>query len=104
MLSLNNDYINKGYVIAWEDGKPYRPNYLSDLFKKIIDDNKLPYLKLHDLRHTFASVANDLGVSLFDISKALGHSQVGTTSGIYTHTFDKTHKKAISKIADEFEK
>jgi integrase len=70
------------------------------LFKKIIDDNKLPPLRLHDLRHSFVSIANELGINLFDISKALGHSQVGTTSQIYTHMFDATHKKAISKITD----
>ncbi len=97
---LGEAYKDEGYIMAWENGEPYRPNYLSDLFKKIIDDNKLPSLRLHDLRHTFASIANDLGTNLYDISKALGHSQVGTTSQIYTHMFDKTHKKAISKIAD----
>ncbi|MCX7748699.1 MAG: tyrosine-type recombinase/integrase [Clostridia bacterium] len=97
---LGDAYMDEGYIMAWENGEPYRPNYLSDLFKKIIDDNKLPPLRLHDLRHTFASIANDLGINLYDISKALGHSQVGTTSQIYTHMFDKTQKKAISKIAD----
>lgn len=97
---LGEAYKDEGYIMAWENGEPYRPNYLSDLFKKIIDDNKLPSLRLHDLRHTFASIANELGTNLYDISKALGHSQVGTTSQIYTHMFDATHKKAISKIAD----
>jgi len=97
---LGEAYNDKGYIMAWENGEPFRPNYLSDLFKKIIDDNKLPPLRLHDLRHTFASIANELGTNLYDISKALGHSQVGTTSQVYTHMFDKTHKKAISKIAD----
>lgn len=97
---LGDGYIDGGYVMAWENGEPYRPNYLSDLFKAIIDNNKLPSLRLHDLRHSFASIANDLGINMYDISKALGHSQVGTTSEIYTHMFDKSHKKAISKIAD----
>ena len=97
---LGEGYINNNYVMAWENGEPYRPNYLSDLFKKIIDDNSLPPLRLHDLRHTFASIANDIGISLYDISKALGHSQIGTTSQIYTHMFDKTNKKAIDKVAD----
>lgn len=99
---LKNSYNNKGYVMAWENGEPYRPNYLSDLFKKTVTDNNLPPIRLHDLRHTFASVANELGVGLYDISKALGHSQIGTTSEIYTHMFDKTHKKTISKVADAF--
>jgi len=103
-LEWNNQYEDNEFIMCWENGKPYRPNYLSDLFKKIIDDNKLPAIRLHDLRHSFASVANELGISLYDISKALGHSQVGTTSEIYTHLFDKSHKKAINKISDAFKK
>jgi len=99
---LKTSYNKEGYVVAWEDGSPYRPNYLSDLFTKIIRDNNLPPIGLHGLRHTFASIANELGVSIYDISKALGHSKIGTTSEIYTHLFDKTHKKAIDKVADEF--
>ncbi len=99
---LKDSYYKEGYVIAWEDGSPYRPNYLGDLFTKIIRDNNLPSIGLHGLRHTFASIANDMGVNLYDISKALGHSQVGTTSEIYTHLFDKAHKKAVNKVADVF--
>lgn len=98
---LKDSYNKENYIVTWEDGSPYRPNYLSDLFTKIIRDNNLPPIGLHGLRHTFASIANELGVSLYDISKALGHSEIGTTT-IYTHLFDKTHKKAINKIADTF--
>lgn len=50
-------------------------------------DNSLPPLRLHDLRHTFASIANELGIGIYDTSKALGHSQIGTTTQIYTHLF-----------------
>jgi integrase len=103
-LLLKKAYHDKDFIMAWENGEPYRPNYLSDLFKKIIDDNKLPPLRLHDLRHTFASIANELGVSLYDISKALGHSQIGTTGNIYTHLFDKTHKEAIDTVSNAIKK
>jgi integrase len=96
---LDTAYIDSGYVMTWEDGRPYRPNYLSELFKQIIDRNQLPPLRLHDLRHTFASIANSIGVSMFDIGKALGHSNVGTTGRIYTHLFDKTQGATINNVA-----
>jgi integrase len=38
-------------------------------------------------------------MNLYDISKALGHLQVGTTNQVYTHVFDMMHKKTIVKIA-----
>lgn len=97
---LGIDYKDTDYVIAWENGVPFRPNYLSDLFKKVIDDNKLKPLRLHDLRHTFASICNQEGITMYNISKALGHSQQNTTSNIYTHLFDKTHEHAVNKVAD----
>jgi integrase len=72
-------YQDTGFVLTWDDGRPYRPNYLSELFKKLVEKNALPKISIHGLRHSFSSIANDLGVSLYDISKALGHSSVNIT-------------------------
>ncbi|PKM96373.1 MAG: site-specific integrase [Firmicutes bacterium HGW-Firmicutes-1] len=97
---LEGNYLDQNFVVCDEDGKPTRPNYISHLFKRIIDTNQLPPIRLHDLRHTFTSIANLQGISLFDISKALGHSTTATTSGIYMHMFDQTHTNAINKVSD----
>lgn len=99
------DAYNDGdFVVAWDDGRPYRPNYLSGLFKKLLADNNLPHLRLHDLRHTFASVANLLGVSIYEISKILGHSNVLITDKQYTHLFDVTHRQNINLVAENINK
>ena len=90
----------EGFVVCWPDGEPVRPNYLSDRFSKLIADNKMPKLTLHGLRHSFASLANAQGVSLFDIGKALGHSTPSTTGKIYTHLFDQTHEGTVSRVAE----
>lgn len=99
---LGTSYNDGGYTVAWEDGSPYKPNYLSDILAKIVKDNNLDYITLHGLRHTFSSISNDLGVSMFDISKTLGHSTIATTSKIYTHMFDPTHKSAIDTVSGAF--
>ncbi|MDL2248745.1 tyrosine-type recombinase/integrase [Tyzzerella sp. OttesenSCG-928-J15] len=96
---LGSGYTDGGYVICWEDGTPYKPNYLSDILTKIVRENNLDYITLHGLRHTFSSISNDLGVSMFEISKTLGHSTVATTSKIYTHMFDPIHKSAIDTVS-----
>ena len=93
-------YENSGYVVVRDDGKPYRPNYLSVKFKKLIEANGMPPLTLHGLRHTFASVANSQGITLFEIGKVLGHSTPATTGKIYTHMFDNTHKSTLEKVAE----
>lgn len=97
---LNKNYNCKGFVIVGTSGHPHHPNYLSYEFTKFIKDNDLPLLTLHGLRHTFATVANQAGVSLFDISKALGHSTPSVTGRIYTHITGDTYKKAISAVSE----
>ena len=97
---LKDDYMDTGFILCWEDGKPYRPNYISELFTKFLKDNGLKKIRLHDLRHSFASIANDLGVPMFNISKALGHGSTAVTSGIYTHMFDDSHKETIDRVTE----
>ena len=89
-----------GFVIIWEDGRPYRPNYVSELFTKFLKKNGLPKIVLHELRHTFASISNEAGVQEFNIGKALGHANVGTTKKIYTHLFDQEHTAAVDAVAN----
>ena len=95
-------YNDGDYVICWDDGSPYKPNYLSDMLTKIVREHQLDYITLHGLRHSFSSISNDLGVGMFEISKTLGHSTIATTSKIYTHMFDPTHKKAIDTVSGAF--
>ena len=85
-------------VVVMADGKKYRPNYISELFTKFIEDNDLPKITLHGLRHTFATIANSLGGQLYDISKAMGHSNTSVTSGVYTHLLDPNHKELIEEM------
>lgn len=102
--ALGGDYQDSGYVFAHEDGRPVRPNYASELFKKFIEDNGLPPITLHGLRHTFASVANSKGIPIYDIGKALGHSSTATTSEIYTHMLDRDHKSMLEAMWEQQEK
>ena len=94
-----NAYDNNDYVIVMEDGKPFRPNYLSELFGQFLADNDLPKIVLHELRHTFASLSNQAGIPSFNIGKALGHSTPATTQKIYTHLLDRTHTQAVEGVA-----
>lgn len=96
--ALGEAYQNSGYVFTYEDGRPFRPNYASDLFTKFVKDNDLPPLTLHGLRHSFASIANAKGIPMFNIGKALGHSSPATTSKIYTHLLDEDHREMLQTM------
>ncbi|MEA5083593.1 MAG: site-specific integrase [Lachnospiraceae bacterium] len=96
------DYNPSNFVLVWDDGHPYRPNYLSVLFTKFVGTTGLPPLTLHGLRHSFASTAHAIGVSVYEIGKSMGHSTPATTLKVYTHLQDKTHEEAIRKVEDMY--
>ena len=87
------------YVLRLTNGKQLRPNYASDKFKKIIEDNNLPPLSPHGCRHSYASIANEQGMTMFDISKALGHTNISTTAQIYTDLFKQDNSKTICAVS-----
>jgi integrase len=59
----------------------------------------LPDLRLHDLRHSFASVLVNNGVPIYDVQKLLGHASVKTTQR-YAHLSSATLLKSIA-VADQ---
>ena len=87
------------YVVTMDNGKAFDPNYLSKAFHKHLVKNGYKQIRFHDLRHSFASIANNAGTSLRDISEAMGHPNISTTSDIYTHEFSQTKAKAVNAVA-----
>ncbi len=59
-------------------------------------------LRLHDLRHTFASVGASQGVGLSILGKALGQSQLATTQR-YAHLYDDPVNNAVGSISEFIE-
>ena len=68
-----------------EIGERLKPNTLSDGFKRILEQNNLRVIRLHDLRHTCASLLLANGVPMKQIQEWLGHSDFSTTANIYAH-------------------
>lgn len=93
-------YLVTDYVVTMENGKPFSPNYLSDSFQCHLKKYGFRQVRFHDLRHSFASIANEAGASMYEISSAMGHSNIGVTSSIYTHEFSQTKAKAVNAVAD----
>ena len=75
---LENIYVNS-------IGELVKPNFLTQHFEIVLKNNGLKKIRFHDLRHSCASLLYANGVSLKEIQEWLGHSDIGTTSNIYTH-------------------
>ena len=66
-------------------GRRIRPNFLSQHFPEFLTAHDMKRIRFHDLRHSCASLLYANGVSLKEIQEWLGHSDISTTSNIYTH-------------------
>lgn len=81
--SYCKEYLN--YIFVNEMGERWKPRYLSDGFKRILEQNGLRRIRFHDLRHTCASLLLANNVPMKKIQEWLGHSEFSTTANIYAH-------------------
>jgi integrase len=61
-------------------------------------DAGVPHIRLHDLRHTAATLAVAAGESVLFVQSMLGHSDVRTTM-TYAHPDHETHRAAAARVA-----
>ena len=88
------------YLIC-SDSKPNEPIYdLQTTWQKIRKWAGIEDVRIHDLRHTFASNAVAMGMSLPMIGRLLGHTQTQTTAR-YAHLAIDPVLEAASKVTDE---
>lgn len=96
-------YDDRDFVLCHSGGQPYQPDYLSNRLQRVLAGKGLPYVTLHGLRHSFASIAHSCNVPLYGISRALGHSNTATTTQIYMHLFDETHLAVVQEVGRALE-
>ena len=78
---------------------PTRPvANIANQWNRIRDEAELPGLRLHDLRHTWASTAAMHGVDMVTIAKLLGHALVETTER-YVHLWDQSVADAADRVS-----
>lgn len=93
-------YQDSGFLLSHHGGHPYQPDYVSNRLQRLLRQTGLPYITLHGLRHSFASIAGSRNVSLYGISRALGHSTTSTTARIYMHLFDDTSLSVVRQVGE----
>jgi integrase len=88
-----------GYVFTDLRGQPLHPEYLYYALKKLTKAADLPPIRLHDLRHTAASLALEAGADLKVVSDQLGHSSIVLTADTYISVLPPLALKAAEATA-----
>jgi integrase len=93
------DWEDSGYVFTKRDGSPLHPRTLSQAFVWLVRNSDLPRIRLHDLRHTHASIAVKAGVPIGVVSERLGHASPEFTLHRYSHVMPGMQREAADIIA-----
>ena len=82
-------------VFTWENGTPLLPDYVSKEFIKTQRDTGLPRLKLHELRHSHATLLLREGVPVHVVAKRLGHRDPSVTLNVYADAIPDDDGRAV---------
>lgn len=96
-----NAFIDRDYISCQENGLPHSLSAMNNALTKLCKRNGLPHITVHGLRHMYATILLEQGVSLVKISALLGHSSVSTTFEYYCDQMDE-NEKIISFMNDSF--
>ena len=90
------------FVFSIKD-KPISPARIAKVWRGVRIEIGLPALRVHDLRHGFASVAISSGEALRTVSGLLGHSELQTTAG-YAQFAEAPVRQAAERVAEHLER
>lgn len=92
-------YDDQDLVFAGPDGSPVYPEGVSRMFGEQAAKAGLPVIRLHDCRHTWATLALQSGVHPKVVQERLGHANVSITLSIYSHVIPSMHDDAAEVVA-----
>jgi integrase len=98
-LSAGPAYEDGGWLFADELGRPYYPDSLSTWFDQKVKAVGLPRIRLHDARHTAASLMLASGVPVKVVSELLGHASPSITLAVYAHVLPGMAEEAGAALS-----
>jgi integrase len=90
---------DSGLVFTWPDGRALHPERFTRWFQHHAHDAGLPKIRLHDVRHSYATAALAAGVPAKVVSERLGHANIAITMDTYSHVLPGMDERAASAVA-----
>jgi integrase len=84
-LRLGVAYADQGLVVCQANGRPLDPRNFNRQFSRMLAQAGLPHIRLHDSRHTYATLLLEQRVPHKTVQVLLGHASAKTTLDIYSH-------------------
>ena len=97
-LAFGAGYGSGGYVASDETGQPYHPDLLTSRWRRMLDELGIKRVRLHDARHSCATLMHLRQVPIAVIAAWLAHSSAAFTMSVYAHSQDDALKAAASSF------
>jgi integrase len=97
-LAAGKRWQESGLVFTTRHGTPIEPRNLARTFDVICAHAEVRRIRLHDTRHTCASLLAAAGTHPRTIMAILGHSQIGVTMNVYTHVTTEDQRAAVGLV------
>ena len=88
------------FIFASPEDTPLDPSTITHAFDKILRKAGLSHIRLHDLRHTHATIMLRTGVHPKIVSERLGHSSIKITLDTYSHVLPGLQEAAAQSFED----
>jgi integrase len=102
-MSIRSEYDDQNLVFARKNGQPIYFRTFTTIFNRLIKEAKVPKIRIHDIRHTHATLMLEAGASLKDVQERLGHSSIKMTGDIYAHVTPIMQEKSSQAFSDYLE-
>lgn len=93
-----NNFTDNFYICGGT--RPVRDTSLEKINKKIADMAGVKRIRIHDFRHSHASLLANEGINIQEVARRLGHSDISMTWNTYSHLYPREEERAI-KILDK---
>jgi integrase len=101
-LLMGAGWTDNDLVFCHPDGTVLHPERFSRNFLETVARIGLPRIRLHDLRHGWATMALQAGIHPKAVQERLGHSNISITLGVYSHVIAGLDKEAAEQVAAMF--
>jgi integrase len=101
-LAAGAAYSGLGYVVVDELGQPLHPDTITSRWVRTVADAWVPRIRLHDARHTCATLLHLRGVPTAVIAAWLGHASAAFTLRTYAHAQDDALRDAATTLGEAF--
>jgi len=92
------EWLDENFVFCRYNGLPLEPANVTKSFHRTLEKAGLKRIRVHDLRHTAASLQLARGENPKVVQEMLGHSTIAVTMDIYSHVTPALHQAAAAKM------